>query len=358
MRDPDGFDNAGRWQGAVSAYRPPLLTKSAADLGHAIGMMRQPAQWLLAGESITASPAPAAGLIDRDERWVTISTLTDDLRLMLPDHAFQLVLERLLPGEDIAGVADDVKLAVFEEAIEPLLLELESAIIRSAHFATLTVSDTAMARAGHGMVGAIISGSSSGPLPVLLELPESDTARLIALLERVFPRQTGATPLSVRASLRFGSTVLSLEDLMSLQSGDAVMLDHYLLNERKAALIIEEYLAAPCVIDGDLRLLTEPLTPARGGRLAGWCGPLDQPTQPEEQGRGVVLPMRLDFDGWSGFFDVLDLGALSVGQQLPVVREIDTRVQIKLNGHIIGAGEIMQLSDRFAARVDYLKVGR
>lgn len=358
MFEPERASGVGRSDGVVVRYRPPQISPSEAELARALGLTRNTLRCSLAGEAVEVCPVPPSRIPDQNERWIAVANAADDIRLLLPERAFFHYVERLLPGEDIAGVAQVVTLSAFEHSIEPLLLELERATSRPAHLATIEEIEAGALRAHHCALGAVITGASFGPVPIMIELPESDTAAAIALLAQFFPPLANQRPLPLRASLRFGYTLIALDDLVSLRSGDAVLLDTHMLNERKAALVVEEHLVAPCVIDGELRLLAEPLMPAAETRLSGWCGRVEQRSHADALASASGATVRLDFDGWSGFLDVQTLAALTVGGQVPGVREINTRVLIRFNGHVVGGGEIVQVSERFAARIDHLRVGR
>jgi len=192
----------------------------------------------------------------------------------------------------------------------------------------------------------------------MLELPESDALPVAALMDGFFPRKERFDHLPLRASLRFGCTLVTLDDLAGLQPGDALLLDLHLLHERKAVLVVEEHLVTPCVIDGELRLATAPLLASRQTRFSGWCGPLEHHHEPDVLGSPAAVTLRLDFDGWSGFVDPAMLGSLVVGEQIRSVGDLNTRVSVRLNGHVVGTGEIVQVSDRFAARIDQLRLAR
>lgn len=349
MTVPFGLSN----DGSVVRFQPPRLSAGDVACANAIATARTPLRCQIAGEDVEIALLPLSALAEARVRWLAAGDETGDLSIFMPETAFARLMERLLPGEDLSGVATDVQLALFEEAVEPLLLEIEKLTLQSTHLTRLELRDIQSARLG---IAALVSSATVGRAMVALTVGERDFDRLLPLVDRFFPRTPAHPDVPLRVALRFGFTALPLADVRQLQPGDALVLDAHLLNERRAALVVEEKLAAPCVIDGDLRLLTEPLVPAEGTRLHGWCGTPAAAESDDTLRAAGEATIRLDFDGWSGALPVGAIVPLAVGEQIGITGTLDTRVLIKVNGRIIGAGEVLQLGERFAVRIDHLRV--
>jgi hypothetical protein len=351
MLGPDGTLWPEVPAGTLWRYLPQPMDAQQAWLARFLGLNRRPLAAGLAGEPIQAAVMSVDRLPRRPDGWMQVSDASGEARLLLPVGTLSEILKRLLPGEDLNRVAEPLKLMMLEEALEPALRAAEVALHRPVHLATLSAADNLQVRHAFGV---LLSGETLGGHPAVIDLPEWAMPALLALIETHWP-PLPRMPLHLAASLRFGFTVLPLAEVFDLRSGDAVLLDGHLLSERKAVAVIEEHLAAPCLVDSELKVLTDALVPAWGTPLQQWCGSLAG-----APGEAMLPPdvasLRLDFDGWSGFVAPEVLAGLAVGGELPITAALDTRVQIRVAGRVVGGGEIVQLSERFAVRVDHLRI--
>jgi len=79
----------------------------------------------------------------------------------------------------------------------------------------------------------------------------------------------------------------------------------------------------------------------------------ERPGAAPEPGKRIIDHVEVQIEALLGDarLTVAELKQLSAGDTLPIDRQINEAVDLRVNGHIVARGEIVTIDDKFAVRI-------
>ncbi len=275
------------------------------------------------------------------------------LHLLCPEGLPAQILRALDADLDLASLPPDLAGLLLEAALLPAITAWEQTSGRGVAIAE--IDRTASASASNGLHLVLEDGSLRWPLTVSPDEAPHGASSVLAALMELWPI---ALPAMVRfgvpATLRIGTTPLSVAAVASLRPDDAVLLRTTL--GRDGMLVIAETWTSAARHDGAdrWRVLEAP----RRGRDLGrteWTmqdadaadgGPGSEPAADPDE-----LPMHLSFDVGRVELTLGELRRLGPGSVLEIGRSTTELVRISAHGRLIGHGELVEVEGSAAVRI-------
>ena len=153
----------------------------------------------------------------------------------------------------------------------------------------------------------------------------------------------GRLPLAPLIAI--GSSELSRQDIQGIETGDVVMVQHHRWGQSLVTIIIgDELRYVASVDDGELTVMS------REG--AGLVDEFDE-AQPEEEAltdlNDLVLPVTFDLGRLE--LSVGELGQVAEGYLFNLQRPLESQVSLRVNGRLIGRGELVDIEGNLGVRV-------
>lgn len=270
--------------------------------------------------------------------------------IVLPADAAQAWIEARFPGLEVPQLPDEFVAATLEAACVPLLQGM-----------------TALGR-GHAQVRGLARGPGHGEaLPHHFELFAQCGGQVVrgrlatnALGLMMAAGQAAALhsatnalladDLPVRLAVQIGQTTLCPEDIATLALGDAVLIERVFLTT-----------TGELWLGGDgwgLRVQWGPdgLTVTRPFTNQGIIMPADDTLAlPDDEPVALnQLPLQLTFDLGERTLTLGELRSLQVGQSLELGRALPSAVSLRVNGALIGMGELIEIDGRLGVMINSL----
>jgi len=164
------------------------------------------------------------------------------------------------------------------------------------------------------------------------------------------------TPVLLRAEV--GNATLTRAELLGLRAGDAVLLRHSYVDSGGAIWLGAGGWGLRARADGDHLVVTQTLHMTEVSMDDDPQDDLDNEAheRPGELGLASLdaLPVRLVFDLGQRTLPLGEVAELQVGQVLDLGRPLSQAVNIRANGALIGAGELMEIGGRIAVGITSL----
>lgn len=270
--------------------------------------------------------------------------------LLVPEVAAQAWIASRFAGLDIGPLPDDLLAGALEVASQELLQALSSLQRGDAELTGLRRGPQALQPWPHGFVLELQLGEqvlrarlAAGSLGLMLMagLVAQRPARPNAL-------QADEVPVLLRAEIGF--TRLSAAQLASLRVGDAVLVQQvFLTPERELWLGHEDWgLRVHCSDAG--------LTVSTAFTQGGFTMPDEAPTAAADAPAVALdaLPLRLAFDLGERSISLGELRQLQVGQALDLGRPLSAAVSLRVNGALVGTGELVEIDGRLGVTLTTL----
>jgi type III secretion protein Q len=355
---------------APATWQPPPLSRNEAQARTSIAQRAMAMPLHAGGTQWLASLRPVI-----EARWPVLesNTLTciewagAQLQLQLPPAASEQLLSALLDGAALPPLPADMQVDTLAAALDELLGQLE--------------------RLGRGAprLVALAEGQLPAPLPHAFALQldalegrqaiagvlRSDSLGLLlmaglasALPPREGPLAGAALPLSLY--LDIGYATLSVDELQQLGLGDVVPLAHSFVSAKRVL-----WLQAPGAGGVHVQLPATPgcaqdMAPAHAAAHAAANAPFLTVVQPwnhamphldpplDEAASFDAIPVRLSFDLGEIRLTLAELRALQPGQALQLGHPLASAVRIRVNGALIGEGELVEIDGLLGVSVRQL----
>ncbi|HZY20517.1 MAG TPA: type III secretion system cytoplasmic ring protein SctQ [Ramlibacter sp.] len=272
-----------------------------------------------------------------------------DFALRLPAAAARGWIAARFPSLDAGELSDELAAAVLETACGDLLAMLSGLQRGPAQLLALTRDPVAL-DAPHAFdvelrqdAGQVVRGSlATGSLGLML---------VAGLLARTPPvtNALDADSLPVQLRAEIGGTWLPPEELRSLRIGDAVLLEDVFLTPDGHLCLTHEGGAMRVRRDGAALVVTEAFTPKGSTMPSTPTAPAgDQPLAADQ------LPLRLAFDLGERQLTLGELRGLQVGQSIDLARPLSSAVSLRVNGALVGTGELVEIDGRLGVTITSL----
>lgn len=271
-------------------------------------------------------------------------------QLALPRVAAQTWVSARFPDLDLPALAAPFVAAVFEAACDSLVsllqegahgpVRLEALDSNPVEGRSLPCVCSVELRSGEQVLRAQLSTTPQG-LQFMADLAESMPPAHNAL-------RVSELPMVLVAAI--GMTWLSLDDLGRLKPRDTILFDSCFLGEDGQLWIIQGDWGLRVMRDGFNLKVTEEFMEKR------WTAPPqelhDMPSA--ELNSLEHLPVRLVFDLGEVSMTLGEIQAVQVGQPLPLGRPLSSAVNIRVNGALIGTGELVEIEGELGVTVTSL----
>jgi type III secretion protein Q len=343
---------------AVEKLRLPRLTRNEAQARSALAQRAKACRFRWGEQEWELDLTPLLdGSLRRDEpgMWeVRAMWAGAPFELLIPGQAAQAWIAARFPGLDLPELPEELLAAALENACEGLLATLAAqergpaqliSLTRdaSADSAEMTHAFALEARCGEQVVRGWLAAGSLG-----LMMMAGMVARMGAIGNRI-----PAADLPLRLFAHVGYTWLAADELAGLRPGDAVFLEHPLLTPDGELWLGQDgwgvrvrgtdtqLTVTQAFTHLELTMSSTP-TPAAG----------DQPTPLEE------LPIRLEFDLGARTMSLGELQKLQVGQAIDLSRPLSSAVSLRVNGALVGMGELVEIDGRLGVTITSLASDR
>lgn len=306
--------------------------------------------WLLSLQPWPAGAAPSAP--STDDWLLLLEWAGAPFELRLPASFAQTLLSAAQDGLDLPAWPEAFVASFLQSVLQEVTGHSALAKRGAVQVRALQRSDDPAQAPGSGaeartlphVFGLVLADRDAGT-PLAIELSVStDTLglMLVAGLAQTVP--LAATPehddlLPLRLRAELGCTDLTAAELASLVPGDTVMLAHNWIDQEAGLWLGWDGLGIRAVWEQDHLRVTHLLN-SRG---------LSMPTDPHAAPEGDDLhdveqvPVRLTFDLGERMLTLGDLRALQVGQVLEMGRPLSQAVSVRVNGALIGSGELVDI---------------
>lgn len=347
---------------APASWQPPQLSRNEAQAHTSIAQraMGMPlhaggTQWLASLRPVIEAPWPSLA----SDTLTCIEWAGAQLQLQLPQAASEQLLSALLDGAALPPLPGEMQAGALAAALDDLLGQLERLgrgaprLLPPAEGQPPAVLPHAFALQLDALEGrqAIAGVLRSDSLGLLLMAGLAS-----ALPPREGPLAGAALPL--RLYLDIGYATLGMDELQQLGLGDVVPMAHSFVSAERVL-----WLQAPGA--GGLHVQL-PGTPADAPAAAAAAPPsltvvqswnhampaLDPPL--DEAASFDAIPVRLSFDLGEISLTLAELRALQPGQAIQLGHPLASAVRIRVNGALIGEGELVEIDGLLGVSVRQL----
>lgn len=270
--------------------------------------------------------------------------------LLLPGAAAQAWIDGTFPQLGMPLLPDAYAAAVMEAACARLLNLLSAAGRGAARLERVTRGP------GQGQaLPHVVAFELSSDGPAVRGLLSTDTFGLLLIAGLIVSRDaaanrlvTAAVPIVLRAEVGF--TWLSMAQLQTLVQGDVVLIEEVLLSQSGELWLGQgEWGFRVHWNDTSLTVTT-------AVSKEGWTMPLDLEVNSRTRSLGALadLPLRLAFDLGERSMSLGELEHLQPGQTLELGRPLSSLVSLRVNGALMGTGELVEVDGRLAVCINSL----
>ncbi len=294
--------------------------------------------------------ADAAIVADGGEWLVEMEWGGAPLEIFVPGAAAQAWVEACYPELAIPSLPDAFVTPLLEGSIAQVVASLAAlqkgpvrvdAIARGGRVAS-TLGHAFFFEASHG-ARSIHGRLATSSLGLML------AAGLVAKLLPV-PNRLATDDLPIRLRAEIGRTKLGPEELARLRPGDAVLLEHALLTSGGELWLGAGDMGLRVHVDDSHLTVVEALT--QGGHAM-----VDESdaaaTVPEPKGLDH-LPMLVSFDLGQRTLTLGEVRTLQPGQVLALDQPLTSAVNIRVNGALVGVGELVEIDGRLGVVIGSL----
>jgi type III secretion protein Q len=329
----------------------PALTGDEAESLRLIASRLNGGRFELAGAHWRYTLAPATGVAPLPAQVFVLSIEWGGARLRLaaPVGLPALLHASAFPQAQTDVLPEELALAAFEHTWSDLLERLERAAGRKVRLAGAGRGPAPHAEPGEFAFVLALDSEAAGDGLHALVLADAAALGLLAMLARRVPLPKRPPPdpaLPLRLRLELSELLLPLSDLNRLAVHDVLLpdrpidADHPRLRLRpdEHHALLARLEAGALVVEQALKRTYMDTTEAGDDR--------DDPP-----GRLEDVQVRVTFDLGERLVTVGELGALQPGQALALDAEPPRLVALRVNGRLVGRGELVRIDDRVGVRV-------
>ena len=272
----------------------------------------------------------------------------------LPASACQSWMAAAFPGLDLPGLPEPFAAAALESALTSLMTSPRVLQRGPARLEALRKQAAAGGRALAHHFGlslrqgdAVVHGAlSTDALGLML------MAGLVSGLPEAANGIDDDT-LPMRLRVEIGTTVLSADELAALMPGDTVLMQHSWVNQNGELWLGWDRIGFKASMD-DLNPTQLTVTQAMDSRGLLMPTPADTPNTSQQPVSLDSVPVRLSFDLGERSLSLGELKALQVGQSFDLVQPLSGAVQLRVNGALIGSGDLVEIDGQIGVTITAL----
>ena len=327
----------------VEAQALRLIAQSAQDVSLDWGGQT----WSL---NLRPLPPHAQLAVGPGEWWVSLSWSGLPFDLVVPETAVQAWLRARFAQLDIPAIPHPLFNAVFEAACDSLVALLQSGTPDPVLLERWAPADAQPRNLPHTFAIALRTGAQ-----VVRAQLSTSAQGLVFLAERAAGRVAARNhlivdelPMTLVAAI--GMTWLGLDEVARLKPRDTILFDVRLLDEDGQLWVIQGNTGFRVRRQGLNLTVTEQFMERQ------WTvPPEDENSAPRAELSSLEhLPIQVVFDLGELSFTVGELQALQVGQPLALSRPLSSAVALRVNGALIGTGELVEIEGELAVTITSL----
>ena len=302
--------------------------------------------------NLTLRPWPPNAQLaaEAGEWWVSLSWSGHPFDLVVPETAIQAWLRARFGQLDLPAIPHPLFNAVFEAACDSLAALLQAGVhdpVRLERWApgeaqpcSLPHTFSIELRTGQEVVRAQLSTSVQG----LLFLAERAAGRGPARNHLVVDE----LPMTLVAAI--GMTWLGLDDMARLKPRDTILFDVRLLDEDGQLWVTQGNTGFRVRRQGPNLTVTEQFMER------GWTVPPEDENSAHRAELSALehLPIQVVFDVGELSLTLGELQTLQVGQPLTLSRPLSSAVSLRVNGALIGTGELVEIEGELGVTITSL----
>jgi type III secretion protein Q len=266
----------------------------------------------------------------------------------LPANACQIWMAASYPTLDLPDLPDSFAAAVLESAMLALMsapktlqrgaARIETLQRQSGSARSLAQNFGVCLRQGTEVVYGSLSTDALGlmlmaglvsDLPVRHNKTEQDTL-----------------PMMLRVEI--GTSVLSTDEVFELTSGDTVMIEHCWLSQDGGVWLGWDQIGFRASLNDNQLVVTHTMN------SRGLLMPIENSTGTDQVVSMNSIPVRLTFDIGERMLSLGELKALQVGQSFDLTRPINSAVLLRVNGALVGVGELVEIDGNIGVTITSL----
>lgn len=304
------------------------------------------ARWQLSLEPSGAAPAP----LDGDDLWCVHGEWAGaPFELEIPAPAAGSWIRAKFPDLEVGALDAPFTAAALEAAAAEVLTGL-AALQRGPARIDEIRHDPARLSLPHRFGLALFRDGDSVQMRLAtsslgLMLMSSLVARMPAVAN---PLDEDLVPMPLRAEL--GVTWLTAAELGALRPGDTVLIEHPFVDQAGELWLGQERWGLRVRSEGAGFIVTQPFAPSGSEMTATStiASDADAPVAIDS------VPLRLAFDLGERNLTLGELKSLQVGQSLDLGRPLSGSVSLRVNGALIGSGELVEIDGRLGVTITSL----
>ncbi len=284
------------------------------------------------------------------EWWVSLSWSGHPFDLVVPETAIQAWLRARFGQLDLPAIPHPLFNAVFEAACDSLVARLQEGVrdpVRLERWApgdaqprSLPHTLSMALRTGQEVVRAQLATSMQGLLFLADHAAGRGPARNHLVVDEL--------PMTLVAAI--GMTWLGLDEVTRLKPRDTILFDVRLLDEDGQLWVTQGNTGFRVQRQGPKLTVTEQFMER------GWTvPPEDEDSAPRAELSSLEhLPIQVVFDVGELSLTLGELQALQVGQPLTLSRPLSSAVSLRVNGALIGTGELVDIEGELGVTITSL----
>ena len=335
---------------------PLLLARLTRNEVQARNLLAQRARdcEILLGEQtwrLTLEPWAAGAPLSKaqaDDWRVQLQWAGAPFEVRLPASACQTWMAAAYPTLDLPGLPDAFAATALESALVALMSAPKTLLRGAARIEALQRQPGSGRTLSHNFglclrqgAEAIYGSISTDALGLML------MAGLVSDLPEVSNAVDEDTlPMLLRVEI--GTAVLSADEIFELTLGDTVMIEHCWLGQDGGVWLGWDRIGVRATLNDTQLVVTHTLN------SRGLLMPTDDFSSSDQTVSVNSVPVRLAFDIGERMLSLGELKALQVGQSFDLTRPLSSAVRLRVNGALIGMGELVEIDGNVGVTITSL----
>lgn len=337
----------------ATTYVPPQISQDNLVYSAVLGKSHEPFVLDTQQGLLSLTPVHPAGLAPGNVPFAGMRfTFEGELfTLWVPAGALSALLYRTDPDVALSQIAPVTRGLVFESMFEDLFEELERS---GTQLHIDEISDPV--RTPPGTIGLKITLSDLPPFVGLIEAPKHLADRFLNWAAQLPEMCRKMDDLPVTARVMAGLTWLPSADLSNLRPGDAVVFDVSWLSQKRAPVVIGEYIVRACAVETKgFVVLDEPafrdIKERNMWLMQGDLGTERGPGSEPEVALVDDLEVKMTFELGRLQLTVGEVEKIDPGYVFELSRQPNQAVDIYVLNRLVGWGELVMVTDKIGVRV-------